>query len=351
MRSEPMPAKSATGWLPVDIGFDLQPAVVQEALVRWMEFGSAPLAEPFLDHTVDKLRKAAPPVREIDTDLETMLRVSGRRPDVRPAGFIFHLSHCGSTLIANALKTSDRAVVVSESRPISNLLRSRAPVTSPWLAERWERTRATLLNSLFTLFAHYRTGEAEPLVIKFVSLDIMGIEWVRSRWPDVPCLVVIRDPVEVMVTHLKGGGWTSFKDRPELARELFGWTDLPRPVEAMIDEEFCARVLGGLCSAALGAIANAGDEKCMVLDYLDLNPDRMREIGAFFGVELPGDGDSLDRVFHTYAKDPKKAVRFRDDRELKQKLATVLVRSAANQWAMDSYSELRKRSRARSPRR
>ena len=238
-----MVQKSTTGWLPVEIGLDLQPAVVSEALVHWMEFGSTQLAEPFFSGTVDKLRAATPPAREMATDVETLLRVSSRLPATRPAGFIFHLSHCGSTLVANAMKTADRAVVVSESRPVSHLLR-RSQTLSPYLQDRWDRTRRMLLNSLFSLFAHYRTGEAEPLVIKFVSLDILGMQLVRSYWPEVPCVIVIRDPVEVMVTNLKGRGWMSLKERPEYATGLLGWTDLPRPPAAMIDEEFCARVLG-----------------------------------------------------------------------------------------------------------
>ena len=58
--------------------------------------------------------------------------------------------------------------------------------------------------------------------------------------------------------------------------------------------------------------------------------------------DLPDEGRALELVFNSYAKDPEKTVRFRDDRERKQKLATVLVRSAANRWAMESYSELRR---------
>ena len=339
-----MAPKPTTGWLPVGIGLDLQPALIREALVHWMEFGSTPLAEPFFDTTVDLLRQASPPAREIHTDIETMLRVSGRLPAVRPHGFIFHLSHCGSTLVANAMKTCDEAVVVAESRPVTHLLRRSPPTLSPYLRERWDETRRTLLDSLFSLFAHYRTGEAEPLVIKFVSLDAMSMQLVRSYWPEVPCVVVIRDPVEVMVTNLKGRGWMSFKEHPEYATQIFGWTDLPRPVAAMIDEEFCARVLGSFCESALQAIPE-GDGGCMVVDYLDLNPDRMRQIAAFFGIQLREKGKAVDLVFESYAKDPKKKTRFRDDRDLKQKMATVLIRSAANQWAMQSYTELRKRRR------
>ena len=336
-----MPPKSTFGWLPIDIGFDPQPTVIREALVRWMEFGSTPLAEPFLYHTIDRLQNAQPRAREIETDLETLLRVGSRLPPVRPAGFIFHVSRCGSTLIANALKTSDRALVVSESRPVTHLLRPRSEAVGAYLTGRWDETRRALLNSLFSLFAHYRLGQAEPLVIKFMSINILCLRLVRSYWPDVPCVVVIRDPVEVMVSSLPGGGWMSFKQRPEQAREMFGWPEESRTSADMTDEEFAARVLGRYCASALEAV----DDKCMVVDYVELNPGRMRDIASFFGIELPAGEERFHEVFSSYAKDPKKTARFKDDRELKQRRASVLVRSAANRWAMDSYSELRKRTR------
>jgi hypothetical protein len=333
------------GWLPVELSWDTRPTVVGDALVRWIEVGSAPLAEPFLTDTVNQLRAQSPPPREIDTDIDTLLRVSARLPAVQPAGFIFHLSHCGSTLIANALKSCGRTVVVSESLVVSLLLRSRAQKLQPYLRERWESTRRALLTSLFTLFAHYRTGAPEPLVVKFVSLDIMNMELIRLCWPDVPCIVVIRDPVEVMVSSLRGGGWMTFKDHPEYASELFGWTNLQRPVSSMTDEEFCARVIGSYCASSLEVIDRSGGDKCMVVDYVDVSPDRMRKIAAFFGIPLTGDGKNVDSVFERYSKDPKKDRRFHDDREQKQELATVVIRSAANQWSMGPYSELRKRAR------
>jgi hypothetical protein len=327
------------GWLPVEIGFDPQPAVVSEASVRWMEFGSTPLAEPFFDDTVNKLRQAAPPAPEVETDIETMLRVSSGLAAVRPAGFIFHISRCGSTLVANGLKTADEVAVVSESRPLMRLLLPSSRPLGRYLNARWDHTRRTIIDSLFSLFAHYRTGEPERLVIKFTSINILCMSVVRACWPDVPCVVVVRDPVEVMVASLGGGGWMSLKDSPELARQIFGWTDLPVSLEEMSNEEYCARVLGRFFASAI----ESADSKCRVVDYEDLSANRVRDIAAFFGIEIPSRSKDLDQVFRRYAKDPNHRQPFQADREVKQRLASGLVRSAARQWAMPLYSELRGR--------
>jgi hypothetical protein len=340
-----MAFKPSKGWLPIEIGMDHQPALVREGLVRWMEFGAEPLAEPFITHTVDRLREKTPPAREIDTDLETVVRAASRIPWTRPAGFIFHISHCGSTLVANALKMSDQSVVVSESRAASQLLRDRSESLVPALRAEWEGTRGNLLSSIFCLFASYRTDQPQPLILKFPSADTLRIRWVRSRWPDVPCLILIRDPAEVMVQSLEGGGWLTLKDRPGIAADVLGWQGLASQVEAMTKEEFCARVLGEFFASALDALTTPG--ACLVLDYVDLDPERMREIAAFFGIELRNGGKDVEQVFRSYAKDPRQEMPFYDDREFKQHLATVLIRSAASRWAMEGYNALSQRRPAR----
>jgi hypothetical protein len=340
MQPSDMPAHPARGWLPVDLRHDPRPQIVTEASLRWVEFGSTPLSEPFFDHTVNKLRQAVPPAREIRTDVETMLRASANLRQVTPAGIIFHISRCGSTLIANGLRASESVLVASESQPITHLLIPESPSIGPYLTARWNQTRRKMLDSIFSLLAHYRTGDPEPLVIKMTSINTLCMSVVRSYWPDVPCLVVVRDPVEVIVASLQGGGWMSLKNFPERSRELFGWDDSAAASDQMAPEEYCARVLGSFCQSAAGLL----NDKTKVLDYEDLNQNRLHDIAAFFKVSIPPGKDKLDSVFGRYAKDPTNIRNFQDDRQAKQLHATGLVRSAAQQWAMPWYSELRGRT-------
>jgi hypothetical protein len=323
------------GWLPISIGLDPRPAIVSEALVKWMEFGSTPLSDPFFTHTVSKLRQSTPSARELETDLETMVRVSSRLGSVRPAAFIFHISRCGSTLLANALKTSPQVMVVSEPVAVTRLLLPY-PDSGAYLNARWEKLRRTLLESIFSLLAHYRTGDPERLVIKFSSINTLGMSVIRSLWPDVPCVMVVRDPAEVIVASLEGGGWMQFKSSPDFARQIFGWDELS---DEMSEEQYCARVLARFFHCALESM----DDQCMVVDYEDLNAIRMREIAAFLGIELPPQEADLDRVFQTYSKDPTKDRRFHSDRAEKQARASSLVKSEARQWAMPSYNDIRAR--------
>ena len=325
------------GWLPIDIDFDAAPSVVTDAQVRWIETGDTPLAEPFFGQTVETLRAAVPPPMELDTRLDRMLQIASRVPTIRPNGLIFHVSHCGSTLVANILKSARDTVVAAEAPPFGRLARLYPEPPHPYLKDRWECSRRALLEALSTLFVHYRTGQPERLVIKFQSLNLLSMRQVRAIWPQTPCVVLVRDPVEVLVSAVAEQGWLAWKPDPAAARVSFAMPDLPDSLHEISDAEFCARVLGQHLKAALESV----DTNCKVIDYEDLNPKRLRDIAEFFGLELPPDKKRHETVLSVYSKDSTKVVPFKDDRLRKQMLASTEVRSAAYRWAMPAYSELR----------
>jgi hypothetical protein len=296
-----------------------------------MEFGGMPLSQPFFNDTVLKLRSALPPAKELTTNIEAILATGGKLPTVIPEGLIFHISRCGSTLLANALRAREGTIVVSEAQPITNLFDPRAASILPYPSDQWARIRAELLGSLATIFAHYRTGWKERVIIKFASWNILSWPVVRSIWPDVPCVILIRDPVEVIVSNLtKPSGWVKLKDYPLDA-------DGP-PVSQMEEAEYCARIIGKLCEAGVRLC----DDNCRILDYEHLNVATIRDAAAFLGVRLPDD-HRLERILRVDAKDPRQRRPFHDDREKKQQTATESMRRAALQWASEPYARLRDR--------
>jgi hypothetical protein len=327
----------AQGWLPVDFEFDPRPGVVTSATVRWIEFGETPLAEPFFWTTVQKLKGLASPTSKIETTTDTMFRLSARLPEVVPAGFIFHISHCGSTLIANAMRNAPNTLVAAEATPFVRLARWYPEPSSRYLRTRWFEFRRRLFEATFRLFAHYRTGETERLVVKFSSINTLRMKFVRQAFPDVPCILVVRDPNEVLVSSLHEDGWLSYKNKPGEPEAVYGWTDPPQPFAEMSNEEYSAGLLGRHLEAAREAV----DDRCKVIDYEDLNPKKMREIAAFFGLELPPESAELGKVFEVYSKDPEKALVYRDDRAQKRRALSREARDAAQRWAMPHYIELR----------
>src|SRR5437868_6806406 len=83
-------------WLPVDLSF-----ARSDVSVRWMDFGSASLTEPFFNMTVERLRSPPLLAREMEADLASLIRRAADLPPVEPAGMIVHVSRCGSTLLSN----------------------------------------------------------------------------------------------------------------------------------------------------------------------------------------------------------------------------------------------------------
>ena len=120
------------------------------------------------------------------------------------------------------------------------MLRPVLPL-GPYLEAKWDGTRLVALQALFSIYAHYRTGQPEPVIVKFPSLNILDLPIVREVWSDVPCLGIIRDPVEVMVANLHGPGFMTLQQTPERTGRLLGWTDSSESIASMRRSDFVAQ--------------------------------------------------------------------------------------------------------------
>jgi hypothetical protein len=325
-------ASDNDGWVPIDftVGFKDLP-------VQWIELGRKSLSEPFLEQTLEALRSAEPPAREKRTDLNALLEMAARLPPVTPAGVIFHVSRCGSTLVSNACRMARGATVLSEPQPVCVLFQPDIFQNSVFADGEHEAARRKLLDCVTRVYAH-ASGQRQPkLVIKCNPLNTLNIRLVRALWPDVPFLVMIRDPVEVIVSVLaKWPGWISFKGRRALSCKLFGWTG--EEFDSMTMYDYCARVIGGYCQAATEMIG----PDCKLIDYANLNLTRIYQIAEFFGLEMPPAGsDDVQRVISAYSKEPNQARRFERDETRKQQEATVHVREAVQRSAWSAYQSLK----------
>ena len=331
-----------SGWLPIEIVLGrypslVWPGVVPETTVRWMQFGCKRLNEPFFSQSVAQLRESDHPALEIETDVTSLVREGSRTPRLLPNGFIFHVSRCGSTLISNALKLVDRIQVVAEARPITRLFMPCPPVEGDaFIDPGQDEERRKLTECLFSLFSCYRTGKPEPIVVKFMSQNSISFSTIHGLWPDVPCLFVIRDPVDVMVSNLKDGGLNRFTESPALAYAMCG-ADPSLPISQISVEEFCARVLGRYFDALIGKVG----PNVRIIDYDDINPESICDIIKFFHLDPSADLACMDSVFQRYSKDPTGNTPFHGDRLEKREGASARIRNAANLWALPRYSKLR----------
>ena len=163
---------------------------------------------------------------------------------LKPAGFVFHESRCGSTLVANSLAAfnPEKSRVYSESTP---------PVTVLRACSKSEDCSNTKQIDLFrdVLYIMGRTNDLneEFLFFKFQSVSTLFINIVRSSFPQVPWIFVYRDPTEVLMSHignsnLRGAVCLRTKKSPMQETKdllkLYGNTS-----SKATSEEFCAAYL------------------------------------------------------------------------------------------------------------
>src|SRR5262249_57696026 len=94
-------------------------------LVDWWHLGGVRFTDPFFEQTI--ATAMAHPFNLLFRPA-TQLRAlaAPATPELRPAGLIFHMSRCGSTLVAQMLAALAGNVVLSEPTPLDHVLRAPA---------------------------------------------------------------------------------------------------------------------------------------------------------------------------------------------------------------------------------
>jgi Cupin superfamily protein len=315
--------QSLSGWVPCNLR-------VANQSVRWVLLDETGMKDPFLFQTMRR-RRAENPAYIRRTGLNALLQM---KEDLSPSGFIFNVSRCGSTMLANALRSFKGSIVVSESEPISQLLLAS---TEEWKDADLQKSRnAALFRGLLRAYGQKRTAEERSLVIKFTSWNLLYIDEIRRLWPDVPCVILVRDPLEVAVSCIaKPPGWIrnqGILERFPIAALGVQGIDTP--------EAAYAQALG----AFFKVIAKQADGLCHVMDYKDLNAMAITEIARFFKmpISIERDGESLNSALSTYSKDPSASSPFTADSERKRASASDLLRYEIERWAEPYYAEVRR---------
>jgi ribosomal protein L16 Arg81 hydroxylase len=329
INAEREPDRSLRGWVPTKITLRRK-----QSMVEWIHFRREPLTEPFFKQTVRRIRTAIPATEIKTTSLKALTHFED---EILPSGFIFHISRCGSTLVSNAMKTIPGTVVISEAQPFGALLAPGHEKATN--LNKWEAKKVELLKALVRAYGQKRIGTEKALVIKFSSWDILSLAILRRLWPKVPSLVVIRDPVEVMVSCIsKPPGWMRLKQSPNVASRMFGWTE--NEINEMSEERFCARGIAEFLRAGATIVGEFG----RVVSYENLRPSCVGKIASFFGFnESQLDHDSIDKVFGTYSKDALGKQSFVSDTDKKQTSSTNTMRNECTRWAKEPYVNLKQK--------
>ncbi len=303
------------GWLPADVIADGGPPAIQ-----WAYFGARRLAAPFYASSLREVMSL--PFNRVfgfRTPLADLAEPPGA---LAPAGLIFHMSRCGSTLVAQMLAASGANIVVSEAPPIDATVR-----LDPAAAGLDAAGHAALLRAMALACSQVRSGGERRCFIKLDSWHIRAAPLLRAAFPDTPWVFLYRDPIEVMVSQMRRRGMQTLPSH--IPPAFFGLAD---PTDAPL-EDYAARVLGAICAAALSAHRAGGG---LLVNYDKLPGALASRILPHFGVAVsPEEIAAMAAAAERDAKHPKNG--FAPDSAAKRAAATDAIRTAARRHLADVY--------------
>ena len=307
------------GWLPGRIFWD--EADVEASVVEWIWCDAPRFTEAFLDDTFTRLmRHPANSLFRRQTTLAELEAWAARSPGIPPTGFIFHVSRCGSTLLAHLLGRLDGALVLSEPGPVDSLIRA---------GHRMGRDRqVALLRAMVGVLGQAREPGQDRLFVKFDAWNTPQHDLIREAFPETPWVFLYRDPVEVLVSALNQRGVHTSPGL--LPAALFGIEGQPP------GDEYAARVLGAIHAAGLKAHRAAPG---LLLDYSQLPEAAWTTVARHFGITPTP--EEVARLTAASSRNPKQGDRpFERDGEAKRAAAPEAVRALADRWMRPLYDQL-----------
>lgn len=234
-----------------------------------------------------------------------------------PDGFIFHMSRCGSTLVAQMLARLPYAAVISEAPPVDSVV--QFPDLLPSLAPslHLDCLRAVIV-------ALGRRRKDGPLIFKLDSWHTLALPLFRRAFPTVPWLFLYRNPVEVLVSQERRRGLQTVPGAILALDRL-----VPNA-----GADFGARVLREICAAALD-----NHEGGLFVDYAELPEAVHRSILPHFRIAADAEArEAMQEVTSADVKMPH--MPFSSDTERKQREATPEIRDLADKHLAGVYRSL-----------
>jgi hypothetical protein len=305
-------AAPGRGWLPAQVrrapGGDM---------IDWVQFGDRRLSEPFFADSVARaVRFELKRIGEVSTPLADLPAMAAP-PALAPSCFIFHMSRCGSTLVARMLAASDEAIVVSEAAPIDAVVR----------LEDAGADRVRLLRAMVGALGQVRRGERR-YVVKLDSWHALALPLFRAAFPATPWVFVYRDPAEVMVSHLRRAG---LQMSGQIPPGFFGLD----PVGAW-GAGYYASVLAATCEGAIRAWTRGGG---LLVRYDELPQAVWTRILPHFGDQASS--DDLAQMAAVARLDGRSLEQpFVPDSAAKQAEVTAAIRAAMAPRLAGAFAEL-----------
>ena len=300
-------------WLPARAA--LHPTGLYLAL---REIRPAELQDPFMQETIARIPARESVVQVAREDVGKGTAGTG------PAGIVFHVARCGSTLVSQLLKQHVGVAVYAEPLPVNEILLP---------PHKWPR--AELVAALRSLGAAFARHARKPWVWKLTSWNTLHCDLVAEAFPEAPWVLCLRDPVEVCVSLLTtpaGWIWDAGLPAAPFAKAI------DPASESRSREEYVARLYGAFCDAA----ARLDPSRGLLVDYASLPGAAWDAVAPRFGLSL--DAPARARMREAAGMNSKAPIgrprKFAGDAADKQAAASAELRRAIDSFARPALDRL-----------
>ena len=245
----------------------------EQWLCRWFARAGQPYSEPFFSETILKCLSHAPNGKMFASysTLDFLPEAVQLVEPIAPTAFIFHVSRCGSTLLAQLLGLDPQHVVLSEPPLIDELL--RLPMQD---AQFDALAIEPLVRAALGLLGDRRCDETR-LFVKLDSWHIHFAPLIRKLYPDTPFILLFRAPRPVIRSHQARRGTQSVPGLLEPA--LF---DLRAEDTATTNADaYMGKVLAYFYRQF--ATMAAHDDRALLLDYSQGAEQMMTQLARHVG--------------------------------------------------------------------
>ncbi|MBU8898533.1 sulfotransferase family protein [Corallococcus sp. M34] len=297
--------------------------------VDWCHLGPERFTAPFFDQTVeDRLRHPFALLFQHRTSIDALVERQRIRPGLPVRGLVFHMSRCGSTLLAQLLAALPRHVVLSEAGPVDTVLRAHREL--PGLTD---AQRITWLQAVVAALGQRRHPDEEAVFLKLDAWHALELPLFQRAFPGVPWVFLYREPLEVMASHARHRGAHMLPGALGLApREAAGM-----PTTSL--DEYGARMLARICEAGLRAFQHRRDAPARLVDFTQLHASAADLLPELFDLKLTADErQHLREVAGRDAKNP--VLPFEENRDEKARGLTPEARAQTERHLRSAYERL-----------
>jgi hypothetical protein len=317
--------QSGTAWPPRQ-WLPQRAAIEAGFAVDWYHFAGAALADPFFADS--RGRMATRPFNQLfryRTQFGDFIQAE-REGALKPDGFIFHMSRCGSTLVSQMLAALPDTVMVSEADPLDML------VQLPLLAQGvTAELHVEAVRAMVAALGRDRSGTSSRYFVKLDSWHTLALPLFRQAFPDVPWIFLYREPIEVLVSQERMRGAQTAPG--VLPPQLFGFTEAEM---SLPDVDYIARVLARTCAAVVDQWELGGG---LLVDYRELPEAMVARVLPHFGIEAtPEARAAMEAASSRDAKAPD--TRFKDDSAKTRDDARPATREAAERHMREVHARL-----------